>query len=154
MPTQTARDEVALSRAVMYRFLSLACAYPTRDALAVLRELVPSAREAASSFGARVETKNGSWQRARTNRIDQDDDLGTAPRLDQRRTFAARLDHLNVRRLPRRDLPRRDQAHRVVRTIRVAHADDENAGQAARVHFHARSTSSFKKCVAHEMHGS
>lgn len=56
MPTQTARDELALSRAVMYRFLSLATAYPTRDACTALRELVPSAREAASSFGAGVES--------------------------------------------------------------------------------------------------
>lgn len=55
MPTQIARDELALSRAVMYRFLSLACAYPTRDALATLRELTPSVCEAALSFGRPIE---------------------------------------------------------------------------------------------------
>lgn len=56
MTTQIARDELALSRAVMYRFLSLACAYPTREACAALRELAPGAREAASSFGEHIET--------------------------------------------------------------------------------------------------
>ncbi|TAK58290.1 MAG: hypothetical protein EPO22_11015 [Dehalococcoidia bacterium] len=56
MTTQIARDELALSRAVMYRFLSLACAYPTHEACATLRELAPGAREAASSFDARIET--------------------------------------------------------------------------------------------------
>ena len=56
MTTQTARDELALSRAVLYRFLSLACAYPMHDVCAALRELAPGAQEAASSFGERIET--------------------------------------------------------------------------------------------------
>jgi TorA maturation chaperone TorD len=55
MTTKTTGDELALSRAVMYRFLSLACAYPTRDALAALRETAPAACEAAISFGRRIE---------------------------------------------------------------------------------------------------
>lgn len=56
MPTPPARDELALSRAVLYRFLSLACAYPTPDALATLRELAPGAREAASSCNEGIRT--------------------------------------------------------------------------------------------------
>ena len=44
---------------------------------------------------------------------------------------------------------RHDEAHRVVAAHVVSHADD---AQAARRH--ARSTSSWRKCVAQEMHGS
>lgn len=47
MNSNVAADEVTLSRAVVYRLLSLACAYPTPDTCQALRGVAAAATEAA-----------------------------------------------------------------------------------------------------------
>jgi TorA maturation chaperone TorD len=70
METEIGRDEVALSRAVLYRFLSLACAYPTADTCASLRDMAESALVGAAVLGPRVE----SAARDLCARLEQSDD--------------------------------------------------------------------------------
>jgi TorA maturation chaperone TorD len=54
MNTTVAADEVTLSRAILYRLLSLACAYPTPDACKSLRGVAETAAVAASVIGPGV----------------------------------------------------------------------------------------------------
>jgi TorA maturation chaperone TorD len=54
MSTEVAADEVTLSRAILYRLLSLACDYPTPDTCTALRGVADAAVVAADVIGAGI----------------------------------------------------------------------------------------------------
>ncbi len=98
---------------------------------------------------ARVEPVDLTGQSTRQHCIDEHDRLGAlAECLEQACGLPAPLDHVGCRQ-ELAQVARHDEADRVVAAHGVSQADD---AQAARRH--ARSTSSFRKCVAQEMHGS
>ena len=81
---------------------------------------------------------------SRRNRIDEPEGLGVRPGLDQAGRLTLPLEHLDA---PRQDLPQTPgdhEPHGVVAAPGVSDADD----------LQLRWTSSVRKCVAHEMHGS
>jgi TorA maturation chaperone TorD len=67
-----AADEVALSRAILYRLLSLACDYPTPDTCNSLRGVCEAATEAAGVIDAAV---TNDMQRLRTALDARDDEV-------------------------------------------------------------------------------
>ena len=88
---------------------------------------------------------HGPRPRAGFDRGDHEDRAGTIPGLDEGHGLALQLPHLDVFRRPLAKPARHHEAGGVVPLPGIPDSEDERQ---------ARSTSSWRKCVAHEMQGS
>ena len=93
---------------------------------------------------ARVEAVDRARRGARRDRVDEPESVGALPGVDQRGRLTLALEQLDAGRQRPLQATCDLQPGGIVAAPAVSDADD----------FQRRSTSSFRKCVAHEMHGS
>ena len=93
---------------------------------------------------ARIHPVNRAGWGSRRNRIDKPERLGARPGLDQGGRLTLALEHLDAVRQDVPQAPSNDEPDGVVAAPRIPDPDD----------LQLRSTSSLRKCVAQEMHGS